>query len=107
MLKSFKEVLEKEREAEKLIIEAEKKAEEIRKSSQIKSENIYNKTYQESVSEAKRKSIEIKDQARIEAESEAQIFIKNAEKMKKEIVENSKQKFDEAVNFILNEILST
>ena len=105
LLESFKAVLEKEREAEKIVIEAEKRAEKIKNEAQKKAETVYMDTYQETLAIAKRKSIEMKEQAKKDAESEAQIFIKRAEKLKKTILASANQKFGEAVDFILHEIL--
>jgi F0F1-type ATP synthase membrane subunit b/b' len=106
LLESFKAVLEKEREAEKILLEAREQAEKIRKSAQEKAEAVYKKTYRETVALAKRKSIEIKEQAKNDAESEAQIFVKRAEKLKKKILASAEQKFSSAVNSVLEEILS-
>jgi len=107
LLKSFKTVLEKEREAEKIRLEAREHAEKIEREAQEKAENVYRATYQETIAEAKRKSIEIKEQAKIAAESEMQTFIRQAEKQKKKIRIDAEKKFDEAVNAVLNEILSS
>jgi F0F1-type ATP synthase membrane subunit b/b' len=106
LLESFKAVLEKEREAEKIIQESKEQAEKIRKNAQEKAEAVYRETYQDTIAEARRKSIEIKEQAKKDAESEAQIFIKRAEKLKKKLLVSAEQKFSEAVDSILNEILS-
>jgi vacuolar-type H+-ATPase subunit H len=106
LLESFKAVLEKERESEKLILEAEERAEKIKKNAQEKAEVVYRETYQETIAEAKSKSIEMKERAKKDAESEAQIFIKRAEKLKNKILVGAEQKFSEAVNSILHEILS-
>ena len=105
MLESFKEVLEKEREAEKIILDAKEQAENIKKSAQEKAEAVYKETCQKAIDDAKRKSIKIKEHAKTDAESQAQIFIKRAEKLKKKILVNAEQKFSEAVDLILNEIL--
>ena len=51
MLKSFKAVLEKEREAEKIVLEAKDKAERIKNRSQEKAEIVYEETYQETIAE--------------------------------------------------------
>ena len=106
MLESFKAVLEKEREAEKIINQAKEQAEKIRKNAQEQAEFVYRETYQETIADARRKSIEIKEHAKEIAESEAQIFIKRAEKLKKKLLVSAEQKFSEAVDSILNEILS-
>lgn len=106
MLDSFKEVLEKEREAEKIILDAREQAEIIKKRAQEKAEAVYKETYQKAIDDAKRKSIKIKKYAKTDAESEAQIFIKRAEKLKKKILTSAEQKFSGAVDLILNEILS-
>ena len=106
MFESFKAVLEKERETEKLILEAEEQAEKIKKNAQERAEAVYEETYQETISEAKRKSIEMKEWAKNDAEAEAQVFVKRAEKLKKKILASAEQKFGEAVNSILHEILT-
>ena len=106
MLESFKAVLDNEREAEKIRVQAREQARKIKKESQEKAENVYGATYQETIAEAKRKSIEIKEQAKIDAESRAQIFLRRAKKQKKKVRIDAEKKFDEAVNAALNEILS-
>ena len=106
MLESFKAVLEKEREAEKIIQQAKEKADKIRKNAQKKGETVYMETYQRTIAEARRKSMEIKEHAKQIAESEAQIFIKRAEKLKKKILASAEQKFCKAVDSVLDEILS-
>ena len=106
LLESFKAVLDNEREAEEIRLEARGQAKKIRKEAQEKAENVYGATYRETIAEAKRRSIEIKEQAKIDAESEMQIFIRQAEKQKKKIRIDAEKKFDEAVNATLNEILS-
>ena len=68
--------------------------------------NVSVSTFITSVAEAKRKSIEIKEQAKKDAESETQIFIKRAEKLKKKILASAEQKISGAVDLILKEILS-
>ena len=98
--------MEKEREAEKIVLEAEDKAEKIKTSDQEKADIVFRETYQETISEAKRKSIKMKEQAKKEAESEAQIFITRAEKLEKKVTIDAQEKFEEAVDFILNAILS-
>jgi len=106
LLESFKAVLDNEREAEKIRLEAREQAKKIKKETQEKAENVYGATYQETIAEAKRKSIEIKEQAKIDAESRAQIFLRRAKKQKKKVRIDAEKKFDEAVNVALNEILS-
>ena len=106
MLESFKEVLEKEREAEKIITKAEKQAEKIKKNAHERAKLIFKETYQGTIAEAKRKSIEMKKRAKKDAESEAKIFIKQAEKIRKKILANAEQKLKITVNSILHEIIS-
>ncbi len=95
-----------ERDAEKLIQAANEQAEKIKKSAQERAEAVYLETYQDAIDEAERKSINLKEQAKTDAESEGQIFIERAEKLKKKILVSAEQKFGEAVNSILQEILS-
>ena len=106
MLESFKAVLDNERKAEKIRIEAREQAEKIKKEAQEKAENVYGATYQETIAKAKRKSIKIKEQAKIDAESRAQIFLNLAKKQKRKIRADAEKQFDEAVNAALKEILS-
>jgi vacuolar-type H+-ATPase subunit H len=106
LLESFKAVLEKEREAEKIIQQAKEQADKIIKNAQEMGEIVYRETYQNTIDGARRKSIAIKEQAKQIAESEAQIFIKRAEELKKKILINAEQKFCKAVDSILNEMLS-
>lgn len=106
LLDSFKAVLETERKAEKIINSARIQSEKIRNSIQEKAEKAYSKTYQDTIDEARRKSVEIKEQAKKNAVTEAQVFIKQAKKLKKKIVACAEENFSEAVDSILNEILS-
>ena len=48
----------------------------------------------------------MKEQAKTNAESESQVFVKQAEKLKKKILASAEKKFGEAVDSILKEILS-
>ena len=106
MLESFKTVLDNEREAEKIQQEAKELAEKLRKEAQEKAEEIYRTTYQEIIDQAKNESIKIKDTAKIDAERETQIFLKRAKKQKIKISKEIEQKFIEAVNAVLGEILT-
>jgi vacuolar-type H+-ATPase subunit H len=106
LLKSFKTVLDEERAAEKLLMEAKEQADKLKREAKEKAEEIYRKTYQKAIDQAKRKTIEIKEQARVDAERDAQIFLKRAEKQKKKILEDTEEKFSEAVNAVLDEILT-
>jgi vacuolar-type H+-ATPase subunit H len=106
LLDSFKAVLETERKAEKIIEAAREKAERIRNSAEEKADEVYSKTYQDTINEAKRKSVELKEQAKKDATSKAQVFIKRAKKLKKKINVSAEENFNEAVDSILNEILS-
>ena len=106
LFETFRAVLEKEREAEKIIQYAKEQANKIIKDAKEKAETVYRETYQDTIAEARRKSIETKQQAKEIAESEAQIFIKHAEKLKKKIRVNAEQKYREALDLVINEILS-
>ena len=98
--------MEKEREAEKIIQDARNQAKQIKLNAQKKAEEVSKKTYQKTIDDVKQKSVEITEKARSEAEAEAQIFLKRAEKMKKKIRNLGEQKFDDAVDSILHEIMS-
>ena len=106
MLESFKTVLDKEMEAKKILLDAKEQAEKLKKEAQEKAEEVYRKTHQETIAQAKGKSIEIKEEARIDAERDAQIFLKRAEKQKKKILKDTEAKFSEAVNAVLHDILT-
>lgn len=106
LLESFETVLEKEREAERILLEAKEEAEQLKKKAQEKAEEVYRKTYQATTAQVKRKSIEIKKQARMDAERDAQIFLTRAEKQKEKILKDTEEKFSEAVNAVINEILT-
>ena len=53
-----------------------------------------------------RKAKKIKEKAKMEAQTEAQIFLENAKEQREKIRVTAKKKFDGAINSILNEILS-
>ena len=106
MLNSFKAVLEKEREAENIVNNARKKAQKIETDVQEKAQLVYKQAYEETIKQAKREAIALKECAKKDAESNAQRFVENAEKMKKKILTSAKQNFDAAVNSVLEEILS-
>ena len=88
------------------MIEAKEKAEALLTEAQEKAEEVYKKTYQEAIARAREKSIKIKDQAKVDAESEGQIFLEHATKQKEKIRMDTEKKFDNAVKIILHEILS-
>ena len=106
MLDSFKEVLEKEREAEQIVNNARKNAQKIEIQAKEKAERVYKQSYQETIEQAKQEAVLLKECAKEDAESDAQGFVVNAEKMKKKLVASAEQNFDEAVNMVLEEILS-
>ena len=106
MLESFKTVLDKEREAEKILLEAKEQAEKLKKETQEKAEEVYKKTYQEIIAQALNKSTKMKEKAKMDAERGAQIFLKRANKQKTKISKEIEQKFSEAVNAVLREILT-
>ena len=97
--------MEKEREAEKIIQDARNQAEQIKVDAQKKAEEVSKNTYQKTIADANKMSLEIKETARTDAEADAQIFLKHAEKMKKKIRSLGEQKFKEAVDSILHEIM--
>ncbi|MDG6222766.1 MAG: hypothetical protein IAX21_04920 [Candidatus Bathyarchaeota archaeon] len=105
MLDSFKEVLEKEREAERVVIVARKEAKKIETDAQEKAELVYRQTFQETINEARRHAIETKERAEKEAEAESQVFMKRAEVLKTRIKVSGQQNFNEAVDEVLNEFL--
>ncbi len=106
MLDSFKVVLEKEREAEDIVNAARKEAQKIEADAQQKAELVYKQAYQETISQAKREAILLKERAKKDAESNAQVFVSNAKKMKNKLVASAEENFDEAVNCVLEQILS-
>lgn len=106
MFESFKTVLEKEREAEQIIFDAKEQAELLIKKAQEKSELVYKKTYNKTIDEAKLKAAKIKEEAKKDGESKAQVFIENAEQLKKKFAISAEKRFDEATNKILHEILT-
>lgn len=106
LLDSFKAVLEKEREAEDIVNAARKKAQKIEAEAQQKAELAYKNAYQETISKAKREAIILKERAKKDAESDAQVFIRNSKKMKNKLVVSAKKNFDEAVDSVLKQILS-
>ncbi|MBT8172428.1 hypothetical protein KJN74_06120 [Candidatus Bathyarchaeota archaeon] len=106
MLKSFKTLLEKEREAEQIIFNSKEQAELLVKKAQEKAGLAYKKTYDETINLAKQKSTEIKDKPKKDAESNAQLFIEDAEKLKKKLSVFAKKRSKEAIDNILQEILS-
>jgi vacuolar-type H+-ATPase subunit H len=106
LFESFKTLLEKEREADRIIVNAKEQAELIVKKAQEKAGLAYKRTYDETIDLAKQKSTEIKDKAKKDAESNAQLFIENAEKLKKKLLVFGKKRSKEATDNILREILS-
>jgi vacuolar-type H+-ATPase subunit H len=106
LLKAFKKVIDKEREADKIVQEAKAQAEKIRNGAQKRTETVYRKTYEQIVSKAERRSTELKKQVKESAEREAEIFLRDAKEQMQEIQTQAEKKFGEAVNTVLEEILS-
>ena len=106
MLDSFKEVLKKEREAENIVNNARKNVQKIETQTKEKAERVYKQSYQETIEQAKQEAILLKERAKEDAESDVQGFVLNAEKMKKKLLASAEQNCDEAVNMVLEEILS-
>ena len=78
----------------------------IETAAQEKADSVYKETYEKAINEAKQKAVEIKEQAKNEAETEAQIFIKNSETLKKELTASAEQNFGEAVERVLQQLLT-
>lgn len=106
LFESFKTLLEKEREADQIIFNAKEQAELLIRRAQEKAGLVYNRTYDETINSAKQKSTEIKNNAKKDAESKAQLFIENAEKLKKKLSVFAKKRSKQAIDNILAEILS-
>ena len=93
-------------EAEKIQQEAKEQAEKLKNDAMETAEEIYKKTYREIIDQTMNESIRIKEKAKIDAELEAQIFLKRAKKQKIKISKEIEQRFIEAVNVVLGEILT-
>ena len=98
--------MDKEQEASKIVQEALVQAEKIKNEAKEKAEEVYKKTYEQTVAKAKRKSIELKKRAKEDAEHETAIFLPHAREQIKKTRRKAEKKFGEAVNAVLNEILS-
>lgn len=101
-------IIEKEREAGKILEEAKVQADRIKQETQEKAEEVFNKAYEQIIAEAKLKSIELQKKAK-EARArahEADAILRRAEEQIKEIQMRAKKKFEEAVNVALGEIIS-
>ena len=106
LFESFKTLLEKEREADRIIVDAKEQAELLVKKAQEKAGLAHKRTYDKTINLAKQKSTSIKDKAKKDAQSNAQLFIENAEKTKKKLLVFAKKRSQKATDHILQEILS-
>lgn len=106
MLEVFEKIKDAEKEAQRIIDEANSQAEKIRIETERKVEDVYRSVYNETVAEARRKSLELEKKAKEKAEVEGESFLRNAEKQVKEVRTRAEKRFEEAVDTVLNEILS-
>ena len=105
LLEILKMITSAEREAGKILDEANIQCQMIRRKAERKAEEIYKRAYEEAVAETRRKCIQLQKRGMDEAEREAEILLRKAEEQRNEIRTRSEEKFDEAVNTVLNEIL--
>ena len=87
-----------------MIDEATVEAEKIKSEANEKLVETYNKAYEETKAEADRRALELKNKAKEDAKREAESIISNAEEQKEEIRVKARERFQEAVNAILEEI---
>lgn len=102
----LKKILEGESEGRKILEDANDQTEKIKREGQEKAEAIYKKAYEEAIADGERKSMDIKKNARKDAELEAESILHRAEEQIKEIQVKARKNFDAAVNTILDEIIS-
>jgi len=89
-----------------MIDEATLEAEKIMSEADEKLVETYNKAYEETLAEAGRRALELKNKAKEDAERDAERIISKAEEQKGKIQAKARENFEEAVNVILGEITS-
>ena len=106
LLEILKIVRDAESEARKILDEAKVEAERISRVAKTKADEVYSKVYEQAVAGARRRSVELQEKRRNEAEREAEVFLRHAQEQIEQIRIKAEERFDEAVDAILNEIVS-
>ncbi len=108
MLEVLKLIKEKEKEASRIIEEAKLQADRIYEEAKAKAGEVYNQAYEQRITEARNKSLELERKARdaLAQAQEAKGILRKTQNQIKHIHKKAEENFEEAIDAALSEIIS-
>lgn len=107
MLNAIKTIRDVEREAKEILDRAKVQADMITKKAENSLPSVYRKAYEEAISEARNRSVELIEETKKKTESLAKSILSTSKRELDRVQENARKNFDTAVDFIFNEITSS
>ena len=107
MLNAIKSIRDVEREAREIQDQAKLQADTITKKAENNLPSVYRKAYEEAISEAKNRSVELIEETKKKTENLAKNILGTSKRQIERVQENARKNFDAAVDFIFNEITSS
>jgi vacuolar-type H+-ATPase subunit H len=107
MLNAIKTIRDVERETREILDQAKLQADTITKKAENNLPSVYRKAYEEAISEAKNRSVELIEETKKKTESLAKNILSTSKRQIEIVQETAKKYFDTAVDFIYNEITSS
>lgn len=106
MFNTIKKIRDVERETVKIVEMAKTKAENIRRETEENSREVYRKTYEQLIAEAKRKNEELAKKTQENAKREADKILQATQIQLEELQKKANKNFEKAVAFVVNEFVS-
>jgi len=107
MHNAIKMIRDVERETREILDQAKLQADMITKKTENNLPSVYRKAYEEAISEAKNKSVELIEETKKNAECLIKNILCTSKRQIERVQENARKNFDTAVDFIFNEITSS
>jgi len=93
-----------EREAREILDQAKLQADMITQKTENNLQSVYRKAYEEAISEAKNRSVELVEETKKNAECLAKNILGTSKRQIEKVQENARKNFDIAVDLIFSEI---
>ncbi len=107
MHNAIKMIRDVEREAKEILDQAKLQADMITQKTENNLPSVYRKAYEEAISEARNRSVELIEETKEKTESLAKNILGTSKGEIDRVQENARNNFDTAVDFIFNEITSS
>ena len=95
-----------ERESIKIVEDAKKQAEDIQRETEEKARVVYQQTYEQSITEVKRRIAELVKKTKEYAEREATKILETTQTQIEELQNQANKNFQKAVDFVVNEFVT-